>query len=266
MKRMSTIVTVLAAIFFTSSTKAATSDTWYTLGPDKGFILALAMNLRDPDVLYAGCDGGVFKSVDAGRTWAAANEGFPYPWIGCATCSALAIDPYNGRIILTGENMGLHRSGDGGSTWKLIDDGLPVPGGLDAGIPALTFDPTLPGVVYAGTTEAGVFISEDNGLTWPPYGEGLGHPYILSLGFDSKDPRRILAGTGGGGLYTFDCPDHDGDGYTDEACGGTDCDDADPEVNPGATDGPPDHCDRIDNDCDGTMDEGCPSCFVAAVG
>lgn len=50
------------------------------------------------------------------------------------------------------------------------------------------------------------------------------------------------------------CPDADGDGYTDASCGGTDCDDGDSSVNPGAIE----VCgDSIDNNCDGTVDEGC---------
>jgi len=47
------------------------------------------------------------------------------------------------------------------------------------------------------------------------------------------------------------CWDDDGDTYTDEACGGTDCDDADPDVNPGAVE----ECDNgADDDCDGLLD------------
>jgi len=46
------------------------------------------------------------------------------------------------------------------------------------------------------------------------------------------------------------CPDADGDGYFDDACGGDDCDDADAAVNPGAAEAA---CDYVDNDCDGTL-------------
>ena len=51
------------------------------------------------------------------------------------------------------------------------------------------------------------------------------------------------------------CTDSDNDGYDDISCGGDDCDDSDPTVNPGA----PELCDEIDNNCDGVTDEGCPT-------
>ncbi len=47
------------------------------------------------------------------------------------------------------------------------------------------------------------------------------------------------------------CFDSDGDGYLDQACGGTDCDDGDAGTYPGAVE----VCDGDDNDCDGTTDE-----------
>jgi hypothetical protein len=57
------------------------------------------------------------------------------------------------------------------------------------------------------------------------------------------------------------CTDGDGDGYAVEggACGTIDCDDTDPDVNPGADE----VCDNgIDDDCDGFVDGDDPDCLV----
>ena len=51
-----------------------------------------------------------------------------------------------------------------------------------------------------------------------------------------------------GEVDAFVCPDSDGDGHADAACGGDDCDDADPSRYPGATE----VCDLDDEDCDPT--------------
>ncbi|MBI5871862.1 putative metal-binding motif-containing protein [archaeon] len=48
------------------------------------------------------------------------------------------------------------------------------------------------------------------------------------------------------------CEDYDNDGFEDARCGGTDCDDIDKSIYPGAKE----VCDDEDNDCDGKTDEG----------
>jgi len=68
------------------------------------------------------------------------------------------------------------------------------------------------------------------------------------------------------------CWDFDGDGYFDAACGGTDCDDDDPAVNPGVIESVDvGNCvNGKDDDCDGTTDLDDPDCepqgcYISAV-
>ncbi len=68
-------------------------------------------------------------------------------------------------------------------------------------------------------------------------------------------PRKLAA------LLVFfgDAVDMDGDGFfhIDNSCSETDCDDNNPNVNPGVEDIP---ADEVDNNCDGDVDEGCLVC------
>ena len=55
------------------------------------------------------------------------------------------------------------------------------------------------------------------------------------------------------------CDDQDNDGYSNGSCGGNDCDDADPSINPGADE----LCgNEVDENCDGEAEE-CVTCTDA---
>ena len=68
-----------------------------------------------------------------------------------------------------------------------------------------------------------------------------------SLGTERND-----MGAYGGPSACAWCGDHDGDGHDAAVCGGTDCDDMDPQFHPGALE----LCDQRDNDCDGLIPDG----------
>jgi hypothetical protein len=82
----------------------------------------------------------------------------------------LAVDPKDPSTMYVGSptgsggmqgGSGIWKTTDGTATWQPIADGLPT-----LSIRALAVDPTLPSRVYAATTDAGVFRSEDGGVSW----------------------------------------------------------------------------------------------------
>lgn len=92
----------------------------------------------------------------------------------------------------------------------------------------------------AGGIDAGAPMRPDAG---PGFDAG---PLFVDAG-PGFDAGGIDAGGVDGG-----CPDRDGDGQQDVACGGADCDDGAPDVFFGAAE----TCEGRDQDCDGLIDEG----------
>jgi len=99
---------------------------------------------------------------------------------------------------------------------------------------------------------------------WHEIGSGVGTTTFDLTGLGSAELRYLKVTDDGDGSSSapdagFDldaltglnvCSDSDRDGWADEACGGTDCDDADPSTSPGADE----LCDGEDDDCDGVID------------
>lgn len=89
---------------------------------------------------------------------------------------------------------------------------------------------------------------------------------------DTRRDRTCPDGNGG----EYNCPqffvgpcctiDNDGDGYTSSSCGGPDCNDSDPNINPNADENTEAKCsDGIDQDCDGYIDCNEPACTIRYV-
>jgi len=159
-------------------------------------IVALAIDPRTPDTVYAGTSGyntgfegrGVFKSTDGGSSWVAINTGLNHPDV-----RALAIDPQAPNTLYAATNGGVYKSTDGGAGWSAVNAGL-----ADLSIVTLAIDPRNPASVYAGTAGGGVFKSADGGDSWTPLGTGLPPGPVNKLVVGPTDPATVYAATNSG--------------------------------------------------------------------
>ncbi len=149
---------------------------WRNIGPYRGGrTRAIAGVPSQPNVFYmAPVNGGVFKSIDYGRTWQPIFDDQPTASIG-----AIAVAPSNPNIVYVGSGEGLHRpdlsvgdgiykSSDAGKTWTHL--------GLRDGqqIAQLVVDPKNPdrifvavaGHPYGPNEERGIYRSIDGGKTF----------------------------------------------------------------------------------------------------
>ena len=126
--------------------------------------------------------------------------------------------------------------------------------------PQISYSDIMGGWPGEGNIDEDPLFLKESGPSHP--GEWDYHVYLSSpcvdSGTDAGVPtdlegrfRPLRAGFDMGAYEYPDCVDGDEDGYGDQACGGHDCDDTAPSVNPGAQE----VCDNgIDDDCDGLAD------------
>ncbi|MGQ9585207.1 MAG: WD40/YVTN/BNR-like repeat-containing protein [Anaerolineae bacterium] len=211
--------------------------TWSCLSPgplDKGY-LSVAFSASNPQIGYAGSDGGgVARTADGGRTWevldstlkAAMADLLVHPsdperllarvsfsrvyestdggvtwtprWEGMGLereATALAMDPRDPAIIYAGTDEGLYMTHDGGQNWQPLGATL-----TRRTIYCILVDPDVSSSLYVGTTD-GPFRSDDAGNTWQRWGRGLEFVTVTRMAFDPRDHRTVYAGTKYEGMY-----------------------------------------------------------------
>jgi photosystem II stability/assembly factor-like uncharacterized protein len=185
-----------------------------------GSVGAIGVSESDPNVVYVGMGespirgnvshgDGVYKSMDAGRTWR--RVGLE----DTRHIGRVRVHPKNpdvvfvaalGHIFGPNEQRGVFRSRDGGRTWDKV-----LYRGDKAGAVDLVIDPTNPNVLYAGFWEvyrkpwtlesggpgSGLFKSTDGGDTWTEITRNPGGPRGLvgkvGITVSPANPERVWA-------------------------------------------------------------------------
>lgn len=179
---------------------------------------AIAIDPINPNVLWlgtgenasqrsAGYGDGVYKSVDAGKSWK--NVGLKKS----EHIGKILIDPRNTDVVYVaaqgplwapGGDRGLYKTVDGGKTWELA---LEI--SENTGITDMAFDPRNPDVIYAasyqrrrhvgilvaGGPESAIYKTEDGGKSWRKLNRGLpgGDAGRIALAVSPQQPDIVYA-------------------------------------------------------------------------
>ena len=163
---------------------------WTRIGPEGGSILQLAIDPQTPTIVYAATCAGIFKSVDAGATWAPTDSGLtalPCPIPGQSLRNNLALDPQNTGTVYVVAGCALYKTSDGGTSWNSIL--RQTPSCLDS----LTMDSR--GTLYS-TGNGGLLKSTDGGANWTQIRSGA----VAVIAIDPQDPDTLYV-AGAGGLF-----------------------------------------------------------------
>jgi photosystem II stability/assembly factor-like uncharacterized protein len=150
---------------------------WRSIGPDRGgrSIAVAGVKGRPLEAYFGAVGGGLWKTLDAGNTWAPITDG----QISSSSVGAVAVSDANTNVVYIGMGEscirgnimpgdGVYKSIDAGKTWANV--GFKD---VDA-ISKIRIHPTNPDIVYVAafglyhgpSEERGVFKTTDGGKTW----------------------------------------------------------------------------------------------------
>jgi photosystem II stability/assembly factor-like uncharacterized protein len=176
---------------------------WRTIGPFRaGRVNAVTGVTQQPDTFYFGSvGGGVWKTINAGRTWIPIFDS-----ASSASIGAIAVAPSDPNTIYVGTGEadmrdsiqfgdGMYKSTDGGKTWKHI--------GLEdtKQIGRIMVDPKNSNLVYVAAlgnayganADRGVYRTHDGGVTWEKVLFKNNDMGAIDLNFDPTNSQIIYA-------------------------------------------------------------------------
>ncbi len=197
---------------------------------------ALEIQFNNPDVVYIGANGRIYKSMDGGLSW---NETGQASFNSVNhTVYAIVMVPGNSQKLFASTNYGLYRTTDAGNNWIQV---INAPGSGEY-IGDIELHPTDTSFIYAvynavlvnganqltrfyRSSNAGLSFSAEAG--WPSTSaaiNGSSHQRRAELAVTPANPNRIYAiltgsANGGEGLYGFYRSDDAGVTWTHFCCG-----------------------------------------------
>jgi len=201
------------------------SNDWTLLGFEGKSVYCIAVNPVNKNIIYIGIkDEGIYVSQNAGQDWNLAysskipincisidrlNTGIIYAGYNDGliisksggdrfyqvviekniNVSSIALDETQTKAIIVGTSKGIYKSFDKGEIF--LKAGL-----NNFTISCLTIDNTGgKAILYAGTTNAGVFKSANYGTSWTPINKGINDLHIYSILCELKRPSVLYLGT-----------------------------------------------------------------------
>ena len=177
--------------------------TWKDIGfpvplgalPKLGYVDGLASNVElDPlaeDTIYVGTNGyGVYKTVDAGKSWLPMNQGLATPFI--KGTGALRVHPAMPGTLFAGTQAGgVYKSVNGARSWQCVTNG-------ERFVFGIAIDPSTPSQILAGCSGNTLLISHNEGKSWQEIRLPVAaspQMAVSSVAFHPQRPGLVLAGT-----------------------------------------------------------------------
>lgn len=177
---------------------------WRLLGPFRGGRVDAVSGVpgRPNEFYFGSVNGGVWKSIDAGRVWQPVFDSQSVASIGALAVAPSAPDTIyvgTGESTLrdsTGYGSGVFKSTDAGHTWTRVglDDTQHIGRiAVDPHNPDIAFVAAL-GQLYASNEERGVFRTKDGGRSWQKVLYKSADVGAVEVVIDPSNSRVVYAG------------------------------------------------------------------------
>src|SRR5262245_21391504 len=178
---------------------------WRSLGPDRGgrSIAVSGVKGRPREAYFGAVGGGLWKTTDAGATWAPVTDG----QIKSSSVGAVAVSESNPDVVYIGMGEacirgnilpgdGVYKSIDAGKTWTHVG----FFSNSDA-ISKIRIHPTNPDVVFVAdfgkygtpSDERGVYKTTDGGKTWKKVLGRDNKTGAVDVAIDRRNPNTMFA-------------------------------------------------------------------------
>jgi photosystem II stability/assembly factor-like uncharacterized protein len=178
-------------------------------GNDDTGCSSLAMDPRDPRILYAGMwqfrrkpwtfesggpGSGLFKSVDGGSTWQRLERGLPTGPLGRVAVAVAPSDPRVVYALIEAGRSALFRSDDAGVSWKEVNNSFNVTA-RPFYFANLAVDPKDPMRLWKPGYSLG--LSEDGGASFSVVANSI-HGDFHPVWINPANPEQVIVGEDGG--------------------------------------------------------------------
>jgi hypothetical protein len=165
-------------------------------------VYSIAPSPLDANLLWVGTDDGrIWRTHDDGAHWNAVTPQALTSWSKVATLEAGHYDKLTAYAAVDRHRLEdykpyIYRTRDGGKSWQQIANGIPD----GAFVNVIREDPKRHGLLYAGT-EAGIYISFDDGENWQSFQMNLPTVSVRDIAFHGDD---IVIATFGRSFWVLD--------------------------------------------------------------
>jgi photosystem II stability/assembly factor-like uncharacterized protein len=156
-------------------------------------IESIAIDPKNPDVVYAGTWHLAWKTADGGANWQHINKGM----IDDSDVFSVIVDSSDSSVVYASACSGIYKSESAGELFHKLQ-GIPFSARRTR---VLKQDPNSPATVYAGTTE-GLWKTSDGGKTWKHVTNS--EIVVNDVLVDPRNSNRVLLATDRSGVLASD--------------------------------------------------------------